>query len=266
MKCLLRSPTSGGPATRPTPATVWATEATCQPHVLEHARILIVNDESLNIDVVQGYLECDGFLQVDSTANAVRAVPMVREFRPDLVLLDINMPEVSGIDILKTVRADGDTDVAMTPVVILTANTADEVKIEALECGATDLLAKPVNRGELLARIRNVLSAKAYRDALDRHRESLEDAVRERTADLEASRLEVIHCLARAAEFRDDDTGEHIFRVGRYARMIGEQLGLSRAHPRDRWSRRRSCTTWARSAFPTPFCSSPASSPPRSSS
>src|SRR4029077_820053 len=68
---------------------------------------------------------------------------------------------------------------------------------------------------------------KAYQDALRRHSESLEDTVRKRTAELEASRLDVIHCLARAAEFRDDDTGAHILRVGRFARIIGEQLGVA---------------------------------------
>jgi putative two-component system response regulator len=203
----------GSPGVRPQP-----------PHNLERARILIVDDESLNIDVLQAYLEIDGFLNVDSTTNSAHALRMVREFRPDLLLLDINMPEVSGIEILKALRADA--GVAMTPVVILTASSADETKLEALECGATDLLSKPVHRGELLARIRNVLSAKAYQDALRRHSESLETAVRERTADLEASRLEVIQCLARAAEFRDDDTGAHILRVGRYARLIGEQMKL----------------------------------------
>src|SRR5689334_8993603 len=72
---------------------------------LEGARILIVDDESLNIDVVQAYLEMDGFCNVDSTTKAVKALAMVRDFRPDLLLLDINMPDLSGIEILKSLRA-----------------------------------------------------------------------------------------------------------------------------------------------------------------
>ncbi len=210
------------------PSAAAAMGPSCGPlYNLEGARILIVDDESLNIDVVQTYLELDGFRNVESTTQAVMALPLVRELRPDLLLLDIQMPAMSGIEILRALR--GDAAVAMTPVVILTASSADDIKLEALECGANDLLSKPVHRGELLARIRNVLSAKAYQDALRRHGESLEEAVRERTAELEASRLEVIQCLARAAEFRDDDTGEHICRVGRYARIIGVELGLSTA-------------------------------------
>jgi putative two-component system response regulator len=95
-----------------------------------------------------------------------------------------------------------------------------------LRQGATDLLAKPIHHGELIARIRNVLKVKIYQDQLKAQTESLEQAVRLRTAELEASRLSVILCLARAAEFRDDDTGQHVIRVGKYARMIGEASGL----------------------------------------
>lgn len=211
------------PDATPSPSTQPPTNPT--PHQVENARILIVDDESLNIDVVQAYLELDGFQNVHSTANASEAMPLVRSLRPDLLLLDIHMPQISGIEILQAVRADA--EVALTPVVILTGSSADETKLEALESGATDLLSKPVHRGELLARIRNVLSVKCFQDALMRHRESLEDTVRRRTAELEASRLELIHCLARAAEFRDDDTGRHILRVGRYSRIIGEALGFS---------------------------------------
>ncbi len=196
-------------------------------HSVKQARILIVDDESLNIDVVQGYLEMDGYENIRSTEFAIQAMPLVGEFSPDLVLLDIHMPDISGLEILKAIRAD--EKFATIPIVILTASSTNDTKLEALRCGATDLLSKPVHQGELLARIRNVLAVKAYQDRLCRYSEELEEAVSKRTADLEASRLELIHCLARAAEFRDDDTGRHIIRVGRYARIIGEELGLSSA-------------------------------------
>ncbi|HUG70611.1 MAG TPA: HD domain-containing phosphohydrolase [Pirellulaceae bacterium] len=205
------------------PAFVFAAP---QPAVqnLERARILIVDDESLSIEVVQSYLEIDGYQCVESTEIATEALPLVRKLRPDLVLLDIHMPEISGIEILLAIRAD--PEVSTTPVVILTGSSSNSTKLQALESGATDLLSKPVHRGELLARIRNVLTIKAYQNSLRHHSEQLEAAVRKRTAELEASRMDVIHCLARAAEFRDDDTGQHVIRVGRYARIIGEQLGL----------------------------------------
>jgi putative two-component system response regulator len=189
-------------------------------------RVMIVDDEPLNIAVVEGYLEMAGYERIFSTDEAIEALPLIRRHRPDAVLLDIHMPGMSGLEILSEVRAD--PELAATPVVILTASSADETKLDALERGATDLLSKPVHRAELLARLRNVLAVKSYQDRLCRYSEQLEEAVRRRTAELEASRMDVIHCLARAAEFRDDDTGQHIIRVGRYARLIGEELGLSK--------------------------------------
>jgi putative two-component system response regulator len=204
-----------------------APASTLVPHNLEAARILVVDDEPVNVDMAQAYLEIDGFFNVDSTTDAATVLPLVLSSRPDLVLLDIHMPEMSGLEILKAIRADA--RIAMTPVLILTASSGEATKLDALKSGANDLLSKPVHASELVARIRNVLSLKAYQDALRRHSDSLEDAVRRRTAELEASRLDVIRCLARAAEFRDDDTGAHILRVGRYARILGQQMGLAPA-------------------------------------
>ncbi len=192
---------------------------------IKDSRILIVDDESLNIDVVQGYLEMEGYRHLQSTEFAVEALSLMGEFQPDLMLLDIHMPEVNGLEILRAIRAD--REFSPIPVVILTATSTNETKLEALQIGATDFLSKPVHQGELLARIRNVLTAWTYQKRLCRYSEELEQAVKARTAELEISRLEVIHCLARAAEFRDNDTGQHVLRVGRYAYLIGQELGLS---------------------------------------
>ncbi len=192
---------------------------------IRNAKILIVDDESLNIEVVQRYLQIGGFTNILDTDNAGQALPLIGLHHPDLVLLDIQMPGITGLQILSAVRSD--PVLSQTPVIILTGCSDPETKLVALRAGATDLLAKPVHSEELLARISNVLKVKAVQDQLSLYSEQLEEAVRRRTAELEASRLEVIHCLARAAEFRDDDTGQHVLRVGRYARIIGEELGFS---------------------------------------
>jgi putative two-component system response regulator len=192
-----------------------------------NACILIVDDEALTIEVVSHHLQQAGYGNVISTDQAAQALPMVGLYRPDLLLLDIQMPVVNGIEILRVLRSDA--ELRHTPVVILTGNSDSETKLIALQSGASDLLTKPVHHQELLVRLGNILKLKAYQDQLRRHSEELEVAVRRRTAELEASRLEVIHCLARAAEFRDDDTGRHVIRVGRYARIIGEELGLPAA-------------------------------------
>jgi putative two-component system response regulator len=146
---------------------------------------------------------------------------------PDIVLLDIVMPKFTGLDILSAIRADG--QLAHIPVVMLTALEDRETKCQALSLGATDFLAKPVDPSELVSRVRNVLLVKAHHDHLRHHAADLERMVKERTAQLEASHQNVIHCLARAAEFRDDDTGRHVLRVGCYAAVIARQLGWNEA-------------------------------------
>jgi putative two-component system response regulator len=134
------------------------------------------------------------------------------------------MPHFSGLDVLRKLRSLNDT--RMTPVVFLTASTDHDTKVEALRCGANDFLSKPIDPSELVPRIRNILTLKLHQDRMRNHSQELEQAVRERTAELEASRRDVIHCLARAGEYRDDDTGYHVLRVGKYARLVAGALGM----------------------------------------
>lgn len=188
------------------------------------SRILIVDDESTTVAMVRHILGKHGFANVDATTDGLTASALVKHTRPDIVLLDLSMPDISGLDVLKAIRGHAPT--AFTPVIIVTAETDRTVRAEALRLGATDFLQKPIDPSELVARSNNILSVKKYQDTLRRQNETLEQAVRERTAQLEAARMDAIYCLARAAEYRDDDTGNHVRRVGRYARIIGEELGF----------------------------------------
>jgi putative two-component system response regulator len=117
--------------------------------------------------------------------------------------------------------------VGRLPVVFLTSTSDSKIKIKALNNGATDFLSKPVNGSELVARVKNTLLAKRHIDVLADYSNKLEHEIRLRTAELSASRREAIQCLARAAEIRDDQTGQHVFRVGRYAAIIAKELGFS---------------------------------------
>ena len=213
-----------------TPATVAARMRGDAEHVssakgLMRSKILIVDDEELNIQVVSAYLKVAGYNDVTYTTDPLCVLSLMAAAQPDLVLLDIHMPQINGLDVLRQIRAiDALTHL---PVVVLTSATGDEVRMEALETGATDFLNKPVNCCELSARVRNILMAKGYQDTLRNQSTALESAVRQRTLELEASRRALVGCLARAAEYRDDNTGHHILRVGRYARLIGEELGLT---------------------------------------
>ncbi len=193
------------------------------PAVDATARIMIVDDEPINIKVVRKYLQRLGYENFTTTTESDRALSVIRRETPDVLLLDVMMP-TNGLEILQDLRRDKQT--AYLPVIILTAATDPETKLRALELGATDFLAKPVDPLELAPRVRNALVVRSYQNHLTHYAEELEKAVEQRTAELAASRLDVIHCLARAAEFRDDDTGQHILRVGRYVAIIAEELGF----------------------------------------
>jgi putative two-component system response regulator len=188
-------------------------------------RIMIVDDELTLIRVVRKYLADVGYDGVTGTTEPTEAVELIRQEMPDVLLLDIMMPKLTGLDILKILRQD--KRLVHLPILILTASTDSSIKVRALELGATDFLLKPVDASELVARVRNALVVKTYQDHLARHADRLEAEVRARTAELAASRQEIILCVARAAEFRDSDTGHHIIRVGRYCGIIARALGYS---------------------------------------
>lgn len=188
------------------------------------SKVMIVDDEGINIEIVKAYLEEEGFENFVTTTQSSHALEMIRKHNPDVVLLDIKMPEVSGLEILDAMR--GDEKLSMVPAVILTASNDPETKLQALRLGASDFLSKPVDPSELMLRIENVLAVKAYQDHLAGYSEKLEKQVKQRTAEVVRSRQEAIHCLARAGEFRDDDTGHHVTRVGRYSALIAMELGF----------------------------------------
>lgn len=193
----------------------------------QNATVMIVDDEPVNIKVVQKYLKNAGYHRFVNTSDARHAIDLLRQERPDIVLLDIMMPHVNGLDILEVIR--GDINFQHVPVLILTAANDDEVRFRALELGATDFLNKPVRGAELIPRIRNALIVKAHHDNLAEYSARLEHEVRMRTAELAHSREEVIRVLACAAEYRDRETGNHVLRVGRYAGIIARELGFSRS-------------------------------------
>jgi putative two-component system response regulator len=187
--------------------------------------VMIVDDEPSTVAVVKKYLSMGGFERLATETDSTQVFERIFAETPDLVLMDIRMPNVDGLTVLGKMRANDQT--RKIPVVILTSTTDTNTKVKALNLGANDFLNKPVNSSELLARVRNTLMAKAHVDLLSGYSEKLEHEVQLRTAELVASRREAIQCLARAAEMRDDKTGHHVIRVGRYAAIIAAELGFS---------------------------------------
>jgi putative two-component system response regulator len=195
-----------------------------QDESLLNAKILIVDDEPINVKVCQKYLHELGYKKCIGLTDSTRTIAVILEERPDVIILDVMMPIVSGVDVLKLIRRHD--ELAHLPVLILTASADRTTKLTVLNLGATDFLTKPIDPSEMAPRVRNVLSVKRYHDSLRNHAQALEEAVRQRTAELESSRMDVIHCLARAVEYRDDHTGRHVERVGRYSGMIARTLGM----------------------------------------
>ena len=190
----------------------------------ETTKILIIDDEPINVKVCQKYLKELGYKQCVGLSDSTRAIAQITEDKPDLVILDVMMPVVSGVDILRELRSK--PELSQIPVLILTAATDRNTKLSVLELGASDFLTKPIDPSELAPRVRNVLTVKQHQDNLKNYANRLEEAVQHRTIELEASRKDVIYCLARAVEYRDDVTGRHVERVGQYAGIIAVGLGL----------------------------------------
>ena len=132
--------------------------------LISSAKIMLVDDEPINTDVLQTYLEGEGYTNFVATSDSKQALSTMRTEKPDVVLLDLMMPEVSGFDILNAMRRD--KALQPIPVVILTSSDDADTKLKALQLGAMDFLAKPVDASELALRLRNTLAAKAYQHQL----------------------------------------------------------------------------------------------------
>ena len=192
---------------------------------VESGHVMVIDDEAINIKLVRKVLQDVGFYRFTDITDPREALAKIRTSNPDVILLDIMMPHISGLELLEAIRATA--HLKHVPVLVLTASVDRETKPEALQLGATDFLTKPVDRAELISRVRNALQMKACHDQIREYSKQLEQTVKRRTEEIVASRLQVVHCLARAADFHDDVTGQHVARVGRYAGLIGEELGLS---------------------------------------
>jgi diguanylate cyclase (GGDEF)-like protein len=131
---------------------------------LKNARIMMIDDEPITMDAVQAFLEEAGYRNFVLLDDSTRAMQQLRVQRPDVLLLDVMMPLVSGFDILGMLRKE--PEFAHLPVIILTSSSDAATKLQALDLGATDFLSKPVDPSELALRVRNTLGAKAYQDQL----------------------------------------------------------------------------------------------------
>ncbi|MBD3610532.1 MAG: response regulator [Gammaproteobacteria bacterium] len=191
------------------------------------AKILIVDDQPANVMLLEKMLSSVGFNFVHSTTDPRTVLDMYQEYHYDLILLDISMPHLNGFDVMELLnQADKDSD-DYVAILVLTAQTDRETRIKSLELGAKDFLTKPFDRMEVLNRIRNMLEVRLLHNQLRDQNKILENKVRERTQELNETRMEVIRRLGRAAEYRDNETGLHIIRMSKYSQRLASATGMT---------------------------------------
>ena len=187
--------------------------------------ILFVDDEPNFLNGLKRMLRPQREVWTLHFANSVdEAVALVKNNTYDTIVSDVSMPVKSGLDLL--VELKGLDTFSTTPVIILTGNAEVDLKRRALDLGATDLLNKPCAPEDLIARIQSTLRLKSYRDELANQNALLEEKVRERTADLELARRDIVWRLAKAGEYRDEETGDHVIRVALCCKALAIAMGL----------------------------------------
>lgn len=201
-------------------------------------RILIVDDEEKNLKLMGVILSNHGYT-FETAKNGLEALKKTKEFNPDLIFLDIMMPEMNGYEVCKKLKED--TVTQHIPIVMVTALQDKESKIKGLEVGANDFLTKPVDATELMVRAKNLLRIKEFEDFLKQHNELLEAEVKKRTSQLrltlqelsisnkrlKESYVDTIHRFIIVAEYKDEETASHIKRAGHYSSVLARHLGLS---------------------------------------
>lgn len=206
---------------------------------LESAQILIVDDESANVLLLEKILGRHGFENLRTTTDPRAVVEMMFTLEPDILLLDLQMPHLSGYEVMTKLAAEVPA-APFIPILVLTADVTDEAKKTSLAMGAKDFLTKPFDPTEVMLRIKNLLETRFLQMELRDHNALLEERVKTRTADLwdsirrleraeddlRLSQAETVRRLSIAAEFRDDETAKHIVRMSQYCSFLATKSDL----------------------------------------
>lgn len=195
-------------------------------------QIVIVDDEQALLGLYRAMLRAhSASWDIHCFSDSPAAWEYVRQNGADAIISDVNMPKLNGVEFLKLLRSNAAT--CDVPVTMVSGLDDAALKRQTLDLGATDLLSKPLDALDLLARLRNMLRIKSAEDQLKRRNRDLEEIVERRTMQLRQSRLQIIWRLGKAAEFRDEETGEHVVRVACGSRILAETLGLSETFLKD---------------------------------
>jgi len=193
--------------------------------------ILVVDDQLQNIELLEAYLVPQGY-EIVKAVNGEEALGKLSGNQIDLILLDVMMPGMDGFEVTRRVRQDDKK--RLLPIILVTALRETEDRVKGIEAGCDDFLSKPVDKMELLARVRSMLKVKAYNDLMSNYQKELESEVTGRTEELKhafekikAASLETIYRLSMAAEYKDKETGAHIKRMSLYSAAVTRRMGLT---------------------------------------
>jgi len=184
--------------------------------------VLVVDDTPQNLEVVTGILRDHYRARV--ALDGPTALKLARASPPDLILLDVMMPDMNGYQVCKRLKSDPTTQ--HIPVIFLTAMSEVENEAAGFGAGAVDYILKPIQPATLLARVQTHVQLSQQERHLAAMVTTRTQALERRTQELEQTRLEIIRRLGRAAEYKDDDTGFHVIRMSHYSRMLAQAAGL----------------------------------------
>ncbi len=190
------------------------------------ARVVIVDDRSTARSLLEGLARTlEPGVVVDSFADPLDALAQMQRITPDLIISDYRMPGMDGIEFTRRVRAE--RRLADVPLIIVTVVEDRQIRYQALENGATDFLTRPIDPQEYRARCLNLLTLRRSQKMLADRAQWLEDQVMLATREVRTRERETLMKLAKAGEYRDEETGNHIIRMAKYARLIAEALKLT---------------------------------------
>ena len=192
------------------------------------AKFLIVDDEPSNVRLLERQLGKWGLTNLQSTNDSREVMSLCATFAPDIILLDLMMPHLNGLEVMEQLRPWMERE-RYLPILILSADITPQAKQKGLAAGARDFLNKPFESAELFLRIRNLLETRFLYCHQQNQTAIAENMVRERTLELDESQIEILERLAQAAEFRDDDTGQHTQRVGYLAGLLAQRMGIDKS-------------------------------------
>ena len=189
------------------------------------ARILVIDDNILNLNILEKILTNAGFVNITTTTDPAQAFALYKDLQPDLILLDLNMPKMDGFAVMVQLSILNPDD--YLPILIISAEN-ETIRHKALSSGAKDFLNKPYEHLDVLLKSRHIIEVRLLYNQIKNHNASLDAQVNERIKEIRDTRLDVIQRLAIAAELRDAGTGRHIYRMSRYCQLLALAVGFTK--------------------------------------